>query len=350
MPLFLLNRDITRMKTDAIVNAANPDLIMGGGVCGAIFRAAGPDKMARACASLAPISTGSAVITPGFALPAKFVIHTPGPIYRAHQADLCRMQLRSCYLNSLALAEEKGCGSIAFPLISAGIYGYPREEALQVAEESIREYLRSSEMDVYLLLREKSTRDPRLMVRIKAYLDSLLPDESPSSVYLENIRFGFSSERNPRQSPTRRYPAKACESTVPPSCDMDEAPSSRPSGLDRWIDDLDESFSQTLLRLIDAKGRTDVDVYRGANLDRRLFSKIRADKGYMPSKRTALALAISLQLSLEETEDLLRRAGFALSRSQKFDAIVRFFLLQRIYDLDLINETLFQYDQPLLGS
>ena len=94
MPLFLLNRDITRMKTDAIVNVANPDLIMGGGVCGAIFRAAGPDNMARACASLAPISTGSAVITPGFALPAKFVIHTPGPIYRAHQADLCCMQLR----------------------------------------------------------------------------------------------------------------------------------------------------------------------------------------------------------------------------------------------------------------
>ena len=138
MPLFFLNQDITLMKTDAVVNAANSELTMGGGVCGAIFRAAGPEKMSHACASLAPIATGSAVITPGFDLPARFVIHTAGPVYHRMRARACREKLRSCYLNSLALAEKCGCESIAFPLISSGIYGYPREEALRVAEDSIR--------------------------------------------------------------------------------------------------------------------------------------------------------------------------------------------------------------------
>ncbi len=155
MPLFLLNQDITLMKTDAIVNAANTGLTMGGGVCGAIFNAAGPEKMRKACAPLAPIVTGSAVITPGFDLPARFVIHTAGPVYRKLRARSCREQLHSCYLNSLSLAETSGCESIAFPLISSGIYGYPRDEALQVAEDSIREFLRDHEMEVYLLLREK---------------------------------------------------------------------------------------------------------------------------------------------------------------------------------------------------
>ena len=348
MPLFFLNQDITLMKTDAIVNAANPELTMGGGVCGAIFNAAGPEKMSRACAPLAPIATGGAVITPGFDLPARFVIHTAGPIYRKLLAGSCREKLRSCYLNSLALAETNGCESIAFPLISSGIYGYPREEALQVAEESIREYLLDHEMVVYLLLRDKSARDPKLLARVRAYLDSLLPDEAPSSARLENMRSAqvvYTAPRaaKPRPSARRKAREDLCG-------DMEEAsPASAPSSLESMIGNLDESFSTMLMRLIDAKGRKDVEVYKRANLDRKLFSKIRTGRGYMPSKRTALALAISLELDLKETEDLLGRAGYALSHSQKFDVIVEYFILHRIYDLYLINETLFQYDQPLLG-
>ena len=382
MPLFFLNRDITRMKTDAIVNAANTELTMGGGVCGAIFRAAGQEKMARACASLSPIETGSAVITPGFDLPARFVIHTAGPIYRRLRARSCRELLRSCYLNSLALAKSNGCRSIAFPLISSGIYNYPREEALQVAEESIREFLQDHDMEVYLLLLDKNTGDPELKARVQAYLDSLLPHEEPSPAVLQYTRESrrweleapspampqadLSVEPIRREEEVLRREKRERRETFPKAGSPSTAgnkkaqeihdraamarPAPKAAGLDQRIRQLDESFSETLLRLIDAKGRSDVDVYKRANLDRKLFSKIRTGKGYMPSKRTALALAISLELDLQETKDLLARAGFALSHSQKFDVIVEYFILNRIYDLFLINDTLFQYDQPLLGG
>ena len=351
MPLLFLNQDITLMKTDAIVNAANPDLAMGGGVCGAIFRAAGAERMTQACASLSPIKTGSAVITPGFDLPARYVIHTAGPIYRKLWARTCREQLRSCYLNSLALAESSGCKSIAFPLISSGIYGYPREEALRVAEESIRDFLQDHEMEVYLLLRDKSTTDPELMARIRAYLEKLLPEETPSHAYLQSMRADYARQAPPPAAAMRPNARKAPHAPNGSArVEEDAACAPMQSSLESRISSLDESFSETLLRLIDAKGRTDVDVYKRANLDRKLFSKIRTGKGYMPSKRTALALAVSLELDLKETEDLLGRAGYALSHAQKSDVIVEYFILNGIYDLYLINETLFQYDQPLLGG
>ncbi len=352
MPLTLLKQDITCMKTDAIVNAANTDLLMGGGVCGAIFRAAGADKLQAACAPLAPISTGDAVITPGFALPAKYVIHTAGPIYRKAQAELCRAQLRSCYRNSLTLAEAKGCESIAFPLISSGIYGYPKEEALRVAQETIRDFLHVHDMDVYLLLLDKGPGlvDTVLMHRIREYVDSLLPTASPDHHILQAMRAGSIAPPQAARAPKRKIGRKqmdteaACEEALP-VCGSAAADS-----LAHLVGNLDESFSRTLLRLIDAKGRTDVDVYKRANIDRKLFSKIRTGNGYMPSKRTALALAISLELNLQETEDLLSRAGYALSHSQKADVIVEYFIIHQIYDIYRINEALFQYDQPLLGS
>ena len=152
MPLNIVRGDITRMGTDAIVNAANTALQMGGGVCGAIFRAAGADQLQAACNALAPIQTGQAVVTPGFALPAQYVIHTAGPVYSRGRREECRALLRSAYLRSLELAEEKGCKSIAFPLITSGIYGYPKDEALEVARQAITDYLQDHEMDVRLVL------------------------------------------------------------------------------------------------------------------------------------------------------------------------------------------------------
>ena len=345
MPLTLLNRDITQMESDAIVNAANIDLAMGGGVCGAIFRAAGAQQLQAACDPLSPITTGEAVITPGFRLPARYIIHTAGPIYRNEKADLCRTQLRNCYLNSLALAVQYGCASIAFPLISAGIYGYPREEAIRIAEESIREFLQDHDMDVYLLLRDKVSglAGSELMRRVQKYLDSLLPDAEPDHYVMNAMRAEY---RMPSAAPKKESSRKR---SIFKRADTVEAYAEADT-LDSLVGHLDESFSQTLLRLISAKGMTDVEVYKRANLDRKLFSKIRTGKGYMPSKRTALALAISLELSLDETEDLLSRAGYALSHSQKFDVIVEYFILNGIYDIYVINEALFQYDQPILGG
>ncbi len=156
MAFTVICKDITKMKVDAIVNAANTDLVMGGGVCGAIFKAAGISDMKNACAGLAPIRTGDAVITPGFKLAAKYVVHTAGPVYRGGKAGEAE-QLRSCYLNSLKLAAENKCRSIAFPLISSGIYGYPKDEAVAVAVSAIRDFLADHDLDVYLAVLDKET-------------------------------------------------------------------------------------------------------------------------------------------------------------------------------------------------
>ncbi|NLM46756.1 MAG: macro domain-containing protein [Firmicutes bacterium] len=153
MPLHIVQNDITKMQVDAIVNAANTALKMGGGVCGAIFRAAGAEQMQAACDAIGGCRTGEAVITPGFRLPAKYVIHTPGPVWQGGNKGEEEL-LRSCYLSSLELAQKHGCQSVAFPLISAGIYGYPKDQAMEVATTAIEDFLRenNSEMDVYLVL------------------------------------------------------------------------------------------------------------------------------------------------------------------------------------------------------
>ena len=336
MPFTIVRQDITKMKVDAIVNAANTDLAMGGGVCGAIFKAAGASDMQSACAKLAPIQTGDAVITPGFSLPAKYVIHTAGPVYRGGK-DGEEIQLRSCYINSLKRAVENQCESIAFPLISSGIYGYPKEEALAVATSAIQDFLADHDLDVYLAVFDKTSFavSEKLLGEVASYIDEhyaaehkirrreLLDVERAALEEADLIRYSFPSFLESRKVGT---------------------------GIDDLVGNLDEPFSETLLRLIDAKGKTDVEIYKRANLDRKLFSKIRVGKGYTPSKRTAIALAVALELSLEETDDLLKRAGYALSHSQKFDVIVEYFIVNGNYDIFKINEVLFEYDQPLLGG
>ena len=157
MPLEIVRKDITKMNVDAIVNAANTDLQMGGGVCGVIFRAAGERELQAACDQVAPIKTGEAAITPGFGLPARYVIHAAGPVYSFWNKRQCRELLRSAYIESLKLAEQNGCESIAFPLISSGIYGYPKDEALEVARSAIEDFLRDHDVEVYLAVFDKSS-------------------------------------------------------------------------------------------------------------------------------------------------------------------------------------------------
>jgi len=336
MPFTIVRQDITKMKVDAIVNAANTDLAMGGGVCGAIFNAAGVSDLQTACDKLAPIQTSDAVITPGFRLPAKFVVHTAGPVYRGGKSGE-EEQLRSCYLNVLKRAVENKCKSIAFPLISSGIYGYPKDEALRVATRTIHDFLGEHELDVYLVVFDKAAFavSEKLLGEVESYIDEY---------YVEEHRLS-------------RRELLDVESEALEEADLIKynAPSSMQSpiagaGIDDLVGSLDEPFSETLLRLIDAKGKADVEVYKRANLDRKLFSKIRSNKGYMPSKRTAIALAVALELSLDETDDLLERAGYALSHAVKFDVIVEYFIVSGMYDIFEINEVLFKYDQPLLGG
>lgn len=336
MPFTIIRQDITKMKVDAIVNAANTALQMGGGVCGAIFQAAGVPNLQTACDKLAPIQVGDAVVTPGFRLPAKWIVHTAGPVYRDGKSGE-EEQLRSCYRNSLKRAVENRWESIAFPLISSGIYGYPKDEALRVATAAIQNFLAEHDLEVYLAVFDKEAFavSEKLLGEIESYIDEhyIAEHKFPRRVLL-NVEREALTEAN-----LISYKAIA----------PIQAPISG-AGIDDLVGSLDEPFSATLLRLIDAKGMTDVEVYKRANLDRKLFSKIRTGKGYTPSKRTAIALAVALELSLEETDDLLERAGYALSHSQKFDVIVEYFIVNGKYDIFEMNEVLFKYDQPLLGG
>lgn len=323
------------MRVDAIVNAANTDLVMGGGVCGAIFKAAGPARLQAACDKVSPIKMGGAAITPGYDLLAKFVIHAAGPVYRHWNAGQNEQLLRSAYMESLKLAHKNKCESIAFPLISSGIYGYPKAEALQVATAAIKDFLADHDMDVYLTVFDRAAFvvSEELLGAVESYID-------------EN--YAAACHVHLRERREVKYRAISDAKMAPLSAGNASMASSK--GLDDLIDELDEPFNAALFRLIDAKGKTDAEVYKRANIDRKLFSKIRTGKGYMPGKRTILALAVALELTLEETDDLLERAGYALSHSQKFDVIVEFFIVSGKYDIFEINEVLFKYDQPLLGA
>ena len=343
MPFTILRQDITKLKVDAIVNAANTKLQMGGGVCGAIFKAAGAAQLQAACDKLAPIKTGEAVITPGFGLPAKFIIHAAGPVYQQWNKEQNEQHLRDAYTNSLKRAVENDCETIAFPLISSGIYGYPKDETLQVATSAIHNFLIDHDIDVILVVYDKAafSISRELLGAVESYID-----EHYIETHEIRRRQLLDVERDAlyeADEDVTNYNEPIFEELLAPSVGA-------PAPLDDLVGNLDEPFSQMLLRLIDAKEMTDVAVYKRANLDRKLFSKIRSNKGYMPSKRTAIALAVALELSLDETDDLLERAGYALSHAVKFDVIVEYFITNGKYDIFEINEVLFEYDQPLLGG
>lgn len=342
MPFNIIRNDITKLSIDAIVNAANTHLQMGGGVCGAIFMAAGAEQLQKACNKLAPIKTGEAVITPGFNLPAKYVIHTAGPIYRGGRQGEEAL-LRSCYVESLELAVNHGCESIAFPLISSGIYGYPKTEALHVAVSAIRGFISDHDISVSLAVFDKDalTISEDLYGAVESYIDEYYVDER----HIKRRKLLDVEKETLLKEELFVQSMPMAEAAVPAGM-----PRVKDKSLEDLVGNLDESFSATLLRLIDATGQKDADIYHRANIDRRLFSKIRSNEGYMPSKPTVLAFAIALELNMEQTSDLLKRAGFALSHSRKFDVIVEFFIKSRNYDIYLINEVLFSHDQPVLGS
>ncbi len=334
MPLQIVRNDITRMKVDAIVNAANTSLLGGGGVDGCIHRAAGPGLLAE-CRTLGGCRTGDAKITGGYALPCRYVIHTVGPVWRGGTHGE-RELLASCYRTSLELAAAHDCETVAFPLISSGVYGYPKVQALQVAVDTIRDFLADREMTVYMVLfdRDSTTIGQQLFADLRSYIDDRYEDVYATS-YAEHTR----------------HLQALLEDMAQAAPSIDALPCAAMSAsLEEALDGLDESFSQMLLRKIDEKGMTDVQCYKKANISRKLFSKIRSHKLYRPSKATALAFAIALELPLQETRELLMKAGFALSRSSKADIIVEYFIEHGNYDIFAINEALFAFDQNLLGG
>ncbi len=344
MPFEIVRNDITRMSVDAIVNAANSQLLPGGGVCGAIFHAAGANELQAECGKIGRCNVGGAVVTKGYALPAKYIIHAVGPIWRGGGAGESVL-LHNCYINALSLAAEYKCSSIAFPLISSGIYGYPKDRALQVAVAAISEFLLTREMQVYLVVFDKTAfvLSEKLFSAIERFID-----DNYAGGHLVS-RSGHEHKSFTRQLFEQTNSHGDASSSIP----IAEALASVSAGkrsLSDVVGHLDESFSRMLLRLIDEKGITDVETYKRANIDRKLFSKIRNGKGYNPSKPTAIAFAIALQLNLDETKDLLGKAGYTLSHSNKFDVIIEYFIEEGNYNIFEINEALFAFDQTLLGA
>lgn len=345
MPFNIVRNDITRMNVDAIVNAANSHLQMGGGVCGAIFRAAGEIELQRECDSIGYCPVGEAVITNGYKLYAKYIIHAVGPIWAGGNHNEEKL-LYSCYEKSLGLAKNKKLGSIAFPLISSGIYGYPKAQAMRVASKAIVDFLMDNEMDVYLVLFDMDAVyiGDKIFSSITRYIDDNYISEVHESRAAERQR--VDEKRNIIMYQTSLNSMGTRLNECQPISEIHVMEDS----LESLVMNLDESFSQTLMRLIDAKGKTDAEVYKKANIDRKLFSKIRSNPEYRPSKNTVLAFAIALELSLKETKQLLEKAGFALSHCSRFDIIIEYFISNGKYDIYEINQALFQFDQPTLGA
>ena len=330
MPLEIVRNDITKMAVDAIVNAAKESLLGGGGVDGCIHRAAGPELLAE-CRTLGGCKTGDAKITKAYRLPCQYVIHTVGPVWNGGSHGE-RELLVSCYRTSLALAKEHGCETVAFPLISSGIFGYPKDQALRVAVDTIGEFLLHNDMTVYIVIFSRTAYQisSKLFADIAEYVDDHYVDAHTDS----------QRERLRRMSVLESRTLSADAAAAPMAV----------GGLDSLLAHLDAGFSETLLKLIDRSGKKDSEIYKKANVDRKLFSKIRNNPDYKPSKATAIAFAIALELNLDETRDLVARAGYALSASSKFDVIIEYFIMQRDYDIFKINEALFAFDQSLLGA
>ena len=337
MPFEIIRQDITNMKTDAIVNPTNNELKPTGGVCGAIFEKAGYEILEKKCKKIGYLETTEAVITKGYNLDCKYIIHTVGPIWDNAKSDNATL-LYNTYTNCLKLAKSKKCNSIAFPLISSGNFGYPKDKALDIATNAIKNFLLENDMLIYLVVfdRESFKINKDLFDSITQYIDDNYVEfnkykfrhNTPES--LDDLSISILENVNRKSS---IYKIESVDKNL----------------LDA-LSKAEDTFSQYLLKLIDSSGMTDAQVYKKANIDRRLFSKIRNNKDYTPSKPTVLSLAIALELNLDKTNDLLRKAGFALSHSNKFDIIIEYFISNQIYDIYKINETLFSFDQNILRT
>ena len=369
MPIKLVRQDITKIKCDAIVNPSNEQLYPGGGTDMAIHMAAG-EKLLENCKNLGGCEVGKAKITSGFKLPCKYVIHTVGPLWidgNHGENDL----LVSCYKECLSIAKKKRCKTVAFPLISSGTHGFPKDKVLKIALDTIGSFLFENEMMVYIVVYDKKSYE--ISKSIFADVESLIADtldEKKESVY--DFLVDLDRIHNSLPKECSCIEMDFCEASYDSDeiCDVESsygggvpsysvpkssaknisAPLYKSLSLDDMLKKMDKSFAEMLFYYIDLKGITDVQCYKKANVDKKTFSKIKCKKDYKPSKQTALSFAIALELDLEETSRLLQTVGMTLSNSNKFDIIVRYFIINGKYNIYEINETLFKFDQMLLGS
>ncbi len=394
MPFKIVRNDITRVAADAIVNTANPEPRCGSGTDAAVYQAAGAEKMLTARKKIGRIAPGECAVTPAFKLPAKYVIHTVGPAWNGGTHGEFET-LRSCYRKSLLLADQLGCESIAFPLIAAGVYGFPKDKALETALDVIRGHLKDSDLDVTLVVFNPGAFRiaQSLSERVEAYIDENYVaaqtaaeyggadeermreqrearrrrayESSTASQALWNKTVEMDSFEAPAE-PKAAAPKPAAQMPLPSgavsqavhdaafsrlvgAASASSAKAKKPS-LDQVVKNLGESFQARLLRMVDERGLADAEVYHRANISKQVFSKIRCSEDYIPKKKTVLALAVGLRLNLDDTKDLLAAAGFTLTNNSLFDVIMSFCIESEMYDIFEINELLFKYGQPYLGT
>jgi len=357
MPFNIIRNDITKVRADAIVNTANPKPVIGRGTDSAIYAAAGREQLLAARREIGAIESGQAVSTEAFNLKAKYIIHTVGPVWidGSHgERDI----LRSCYANSLALAAELKCKSIAFPVIASGVYGFPKDEALNIALSEIGKFLLTHEMKVTMVVFDRRAVElsRELVGGIEEYIDEHAAQELRAAEYgasyLEHRRQRLEELTHLEDSAIVEAEETADEDSgalYSSSLPASPFPDVSNKTLDEAVESAGKSFQEKLFELIDASGMDDVTVYKKANIDRKVFSSIRCKPDYKPKKKTAVAFAIALQLDFPTMQDLLTRAGIALSPNDPFDLIIGYFVTHGIYDIYEINAALFHYGQPILG-
>ena len=335
MPFLMIRNDITKVAADAIVNPANRNLLQGSGTSRAIYQAAGEQELTAACEAIGHCDLGRAVCTPAFGLSAKYVFHAVCPAWHGGGFGEAE-QLASAYHSALKLAAEYHCESVAFPLLSSGNYGYPKEQAFRIAVDTITQYVMEHDLTVYLVLYDRHSLavSRKLFTSVEEYIDDHYVAQNDESYQFD------------RRRRLEEAAAPMLEAAAPPP---PAAPMAARS-LEHLMDNLGESFTTRLLRLIDERGLKDSTVYKQSNISRQHFSKIQCNRDYNPKKKTVLAFAVGLHLSEDETIDLLKSAGYAFSDGSKRDWIVRYCLEQKIYNINQVNTLLFEYDQEQLGA
>ena len=346
MPFLMIRNDITKVAADAIVNPANRNLLQGSGTSRAIYQAAGEQELTAACEAIGHCEPGRAVCTPAFGLPAKYIFHAVCPAWQGGGFGEAE-QLAGVYHSALKLAAEYHCESVAFPLLSSGNYGYPKEQAFRIAVDTITQYVMEHDLTVYLVLYDRGSLavSRKLFASVEEYIDDHYVAQNDESYQFDRRR-RESVERRRWRLEEKAAPMLEMAAAPPPPA---VAPMAARS-LENLMDNLGEGFTTRLLRLIDERGLKDSTVYKQSNISRQHFSKIQCNRDYNPKKKTVLAFAVGLHLSEDETIDLLKSAGYAFSDGSKRDWIVRYCLEHKIYNINQVNTLLFEYDQEQLGA
>ena len=346
MPFLMIRNDITKVTADAIVNPANRNLLQGSGTSRAIYQAAGEQELTAACEAIGYCEPGRAVCTPAFGLPATYIFHAVCPAWQGGGFGEAE-QLAGAYHSALELAAEYHCESVAFPLLSSGNYGYPKEQAFRIAVDTITQYVMEHDLTVYLVLYDQHSLavSRKLFASVEEYIDDHYVAQNDESYQFDRRRRESAERRRWRLGEEAAPMLETAAAPPPPAA----APRTARS-LESLMDNLGESFTTRLLRLIDERGLKDSTVYKQSNISRQHFSKIQCNRDYNPKKKTVLAFAVGLHLSEDETIDLLKSAGYAFSDGSKRDWIVQYCLEHKIYNINQVNTLLFEYDQEQLGA